>query len=344
MDRIERLIRLNVEIEGLLRVLAIRDNTNIREMLAEKFSDFSVLFNEYFTEQPADSDAEALTEAFESIAMTDGEAHESKAVEDAETVSSEMYEDNSDAEKLTEEFESMTSAEEKENNPAGQNSTDDSLSVGSPTYGSAVEEMPETQNAIAEEPITEETPIQDAIEGPAQDVDEESARDAATDEPAHGFDMSISDDEIVPVELGEFPEADDIIEQPLPESIDHPQEKLPATEAEADSGSVSESETPTLGDRLSEEMPSEIRVDEMIARRTAGDLTKAFTLNDKIRFRRSLFASNAEDFAKVLSDLSAVSTYSEAIDYLTGTYGWDIANPEVAEFLTIIRPHYPKED
>ena len=38
MTDINKLIRLNVEIEGLLRVLADRDNAGVRESLAEKFA------------------------------------------------------------------------------------------------------------------------------------------------------------------------------------------------------------------------------------------------------------------------------------------------------------------
>ena len=47
MTDINRLIRLNIEIEGLLRVLEERHSDDARSMLAEKFEDYAALMRAY---------------------------------------------------------------------------------------------------------------------------------------------------------------------------------------------------------------------------------------------------------------------------------------------------------
>ena len=66
-------------------------------------------------------------------------------------------------------------------------------------------------------------------------------------------------------------------------------------------------------------------------------LLKAFTLNDKFRFRRELFNGDDEDFADTLSLLAHMPSYAEAADYLTNDLLWDTRNPNVEDFLAILK-------
>ena len=66
-------------------------------------------------------------------------------------------------------------------------------------------------------------------------------------------------------------------------------------------------------------------------------LLKAFTLNDKFRFRRELFNGDDDDFADTLSLLAHMPSYAEAADYLTNDLLWDTRNPNVEEFLAILK-------
>lgn len=328
MEKIERLIRINVEIEGLLRVLSSRDNTSIRAMLTDKFADFSALFNDFMIEEKADADIETPAES-----VTTAECLDALANAESKEENNESCEDNFIIEDAMTEPETALATETESSKTTDENLFDEAVSADVPTAETV------TDDIVA----TDKEPVQD-VEGKEQTVEKPLPDDATID-----FDASLADNEIVPVELGDFPDEDEVVDNHLtdsvPQSAEDPVDEAAQIPESGSSKSVtSEPETPTLGDRLSEEIPSEIRVDEMIARRAAGDLTKAFTLNDKIRFRRSLFASNADDFANVLANLSAVETYRDAIGYLTTEKGWDISNPEVEEFLTIIRPHYPKED
>jgi nicotinic acid phosphoribosyltransferase len=78
----------------------------------------------------------------------------------------------------------------------------------------------------------------------------------------------------------------------------------------------------------------------MLTRREARDIRKAFTLNDKFRFRRELFANNDAQFAETLNLLSAMQNLDEAIEYLRDDLGWDMDNDDVKDFVNIVNNHF----
>ncbi|MDE6170433.1 MAG: hypothetical protein K2F68_04670, partial [Duncaniella sp.] len=56
-------------------------------------------------------------------------------------------------------------------------------------------------------------------------------------------------------------------------------------------------------------------LDERIARDRAKDIFKAFTLNDKFRFRRELFRNSQAEFDDTLGVVSAMTSIEEAEEY-----------------------------
>lgn len=68
MADIQHLIRLNIEIEGLLKILAERSSTEARGYVAEKFEEYTRLMQEYLAEQHA--------------AVKDQEAEEAEVVDE----------------------------------------------------------------------------------------------------------------------------------------------------------------------------------------------------------------------------------------------------------------------
>ena len=71
-----------------------------------------------------------------------------------------------------------------------------------------------------------------------------------------------------------------------------------------------------------------------------GNLAKAFTLNDRFRFKRELFGGNDEDFTDTLQLLSEMDSYSEAEDYLLNDMMWDKDNPAVTDFLAVLSRNF----
>lgn len=83
-----------------------------------------------------------------------------------------------------------------------------------------------------------------------------------------------------------------------------------------------------------------IRVDEMLSRRTSADLRRAFTLNDKYRFRRELFGNSDAALNDTLEMVSAMKSVDEAEEYLYGDLGWNRTNEDVVDFMAVIRSHF----
>lgn len=71
-------------------------------------------------------------------------------------------------------------------------------------------------------------------------------------------------------------------------------------------------------------------------------LNKAFTLNDRFRFRRELFAGDDEDFQETLRLIADMDSYSEACDYLYNDMMWDRNDEVVEEFMAILAANLPQ--
>lgn len=225
MTDLDRLIRLNVELEGLLKVLLDRDSIHARSLLAEKFDEYSHGLSRYLAEgAPATADAAVLGQA-QALAA---EAH-AVEVKDQEAVDPEVA-DETDA---------ATAAIE------------------------AGEEHAAEAEAVAEEPVVVEP-------------------------------------------VAEIPEA------PVPPVAPEVIEEEPVAEAAA--------------------VPEAVENTKLL---------RAFTLNDKFRFRRELFNGDIEDFADTLSLLAHMPSYAEAVDYLTNDLLWDTRNPNVEDFFAILKDNMP---
>lgn len=203
---VEQLIQLNIEIEGLLRVLSNRDNDEARQLLTSKFNEFKTLFDRQFVADQPNAET--------SVEQSDSEAEQ----------------------------------------PAEDNA----------------------QNEL--EPETLEVPVM------------------------------------------EMPKVETPIEEPTP---------MPHYDPEF-----------TTADEIAANRQNEMRVDEMLTRREARDLRKAFTLNDKFRFRRELFANNDALFAETLNLLSAMKNTEEAVEYMRDDLGWDMDNDDVKDFVNIVNNHF----
>ena len=86
--------------------------------------------------------------------------------------------------------------------------------------------------------------------------------------------------------------------------------------------------------------PEPIKLDEMLCRREAKDLTRAFTLNDKFRFTRELFDGDKTRFADALNMLMAMRSLDEARDYLAADLAIDPDSEAGADCITIITNHF----
>lgn len=84
----------------------------------------------------------------------------------------------------------------------------------------------------------------------------------------------------------------------------------------------------------------ELRVDEKLQRTLSKDLHKAFSLNDRYRFRRELFSNSELDWNDALNMVASMSSFDEAEDYFYNDLGWDKNSEEVTDFMSVIKNHF----
>ncbi len=95
---------------------------------------------------------------------------------------------------------------------------------------------------------------------------------------------------------------------------------------------------PTVNDTLAAE--TQLTLDEKLARERAADISKAFTLNDRFRFRRELFRNSDDEFRETLEAIGSMADMDEAEDYFFNDLCWDSSDPVVKEFMAIVAKHF----
>ena len=65
-----------------------------------------------------------------------------------------------------------------------------------------------------------------------------------------------------------------------------------------------------------------------------------FTINDRFRFRRSLFHGDNPSFLNALSVIESVDSFQQAEDYMADDLQWDLENKEVKLFSKIIERYF----
>lgn len=96
----------------------------------------------------------------------------------------------------------------------------------------------------------------------------------------------------------------------------------------------------TAAETAEDETEEALTLDERLARERAKDIFKAFTLNDKFRFRRELFGNSQAEFDDTLQVISAMSSLDEAEEYFYEDLCWDADNEDVKAFMEILAKHF----
>lgn len=110
-----------------------------------------------------------------------------------------------------------------------------------------------------------------------------------------------------------------------------------ATDAESEEREDADA-VPTVNDTAAAD--SQPTLDERLARERAADISKAFTLNDRFRFRRGLFRDSDSEFKETLEVIGSMADMSEAEDYFFNDLCWDPSDPEVKDFMAIVAKHF----
>ena len=85
---------------------------------------------------------------------------------------------------------------------------------------------------------------------------------------------------------------------------------------------------------------SSISLNDILEKKNLSDFRKAFSLNDRFRFRRELFGGNEEKMNKAISDLNDLSSYEESVTYLNKVLNWNIEDASVADFIKLLEKRF----
>ena len=211
-----------------------------------------------------------------------------------------------------------------------------------------VEEIAETiepeENFIAE-------PVEDTIEGPSEEYIEEPVEDPSEmpseePEPLENFIPE-------PIEMPVEPPVSDIFDDSHFEPIEEPQPiEVPAAEDKPifDDAPIDDEYAP-LDDEYEDDEEEDddevlddddeaLTLDEALQRSMSRDLRKAFSLNDRFRYRRELFGNSDVEMNDTLNLVETMHSYSEAEEFFYGDLEWDSESPEVKDFMAVIRNHF----
>lgn len=181
--------------------------------------------------------------------------------------------------------------------------------------------------------------------------------DAAPDAVAASSSVVTPDTIVVPevTSVQEAPEENVMVDEPIIPVLDEDEDNAVAEEKEEFIPMETVSPDYNLGEEYSESSdfatpevaPSIEGADEPLpiassaaasAPRKRGKLV--FNLNDRYRFRRSLFHGNDTDFSAALSTAADAATYADAESYFYSVLGWNPEDEEVRAFMQLLENYY----
>ena len=207
---------------------------------------------------------------------------------------------------------SLDYEEPKHEVPVADREPDEDITVEFIEAEDESEPEPEPEPEVKPEPVEEpvrETPQPPVFRGP----------DDVNDEPVPEPDPNLlpeADDE--PDITVEFIEADD-------EAVPEPEDEMPV---------------PPVPTEFPEPEEEPLRVDQKVQRSLSKDIRKAFSVNDRFRFQRELFAGSASAMNTAIEHIEVMRTYGNAELYFYSQLNWDRENEVVKDFMTIVRNHF----
>ena len=205
----------------------------------------------------------------------------------------------------------------------------------------------EADEEVAEEAETEEEPIAEPVEEPIEESIEKPVEEPSEEpEPLENFIPE-------PIEMPVEPPVSDIFDDSHLEPIEEPQPiEVPAAEDKPifDDAPIDDEDAP-LDDEYEDDEDDDddevlddddeaLTLDEALQRSMSRDLRKAFSLNDRFRYRRELFGNSDVEMNDTLNVVETMHSYSEAEEFFYGDLEWDSESPEVKDFMAVIRNHF----
>ena len=237
----------------------------------------------------------------------------------------------------------------------------DSLKSGiTPALGDAAAEEPSDNPVITEIPAEKtadicEAEIPDDDNNVAPSPEEEAPHEVIPDNNEATLPAPEEEENIIP-ESPELPEeettlpeddndGESIEEQPVialeeeEPTESAPEEDVTEEAAEEEKVNTCVAATEETKQHTTPEQAPELRLDEKLARQYSRDLRKAFSLNDRFRFRRELFGNSDEKMNEAITAVENMDSMQEAREYFFTRLGLDSSSTDVTDFMAIVEHH-----
>ena len=101
-------------------------------------------------------------------------------------------------------------------------------------------------------------------------------------------------------------------------------------------------EEPVVEESVIEEPIIEEAVDHKAAiyGKSVEDIRQAISLGDRFLYQRELFGQNAELMQKTLTELNELSSYDEALAYISAHFSWDTESNTYQQFLVTLHRRF----
>ena len=141
-----------------------------------------------------------------------------------------------------------------------------------------------------------------------------------------------------PVQEMELPSVEELNEEK--ESVATPAAATMAAEKTVSEPAASLSSASSHATTLEQSLPHSISLNEVIQKKFLADFRKAFSLNDRFRFRRELFGGDEGRMNEAISDLNELQSFEESITYLDKKLKWNVEDEAVADFIKLLEKRF----
>ena len=150
--------------------------------------------------------------------------------------------------------------------------------------------------------------------------------------------MQEQESDYEPVQEMELPSVEELNEEK--ESVATPAEVTVAAEKTVSEPAASLSSASSHATTLEQSLPHSISLNEVIQKKFLADFRKAFSLNDRFRFRRELFGGDEGRMNEAISDLNELQSFEESITYLDKKLKWNVEDEAVADFIKLLEKRF----
>ena len=150
--------------------------------------------------------------------------------------------------------------------------------------------------------------------------------------------MQEQESDYEPVQEMELPSVEELNEEK--ESVATPAEVTVAAEKTVSEPAASIFSASSHATTLEQSLPHSISLNEVIQKKFLADFRKAFSLNDRFRFRRELFGGDEGRMNEAISDLNELQSFEESITYLDKKLKWNVEDEAVADFIKLLEKRF----